>query len=115
MDGKPRRVWMIFLGNCAYDPPGFAPATRARLNDGLIDVRLVDGSAPAARLRLMLALLTGTLGKSRIYRRRLVERLDITSEEQAPMLAVDGEVFEGPSSFVVETRPGSLRVYAPSR
>ena len=115
MDGEPRRVWMIFLGNCAYDPPGFAPATRARLNDGLIDLRLVDGSAPAARLRLMLALLTGTLGKSRIYKRHLVERLNITSEEQSPMLAVDGEVFEGPSTFVVETRPGSLRVYAPSR
>ena len=115
MDGKPRRVWMIFLGNCAYDPPGFAPATRARLDDGLIDLRLVDGSAPAARLRLMLALLTGTLGKSRVYRRRLVKRLNIASEEQNPMLAVDGEVFEGPSNFVVATRPGSLRVYAPTR
>jgi len=31
------------------------------------------------------------------------------------MLAVDGEVFEGPSNFVVATRPGSLRVYAPTR
>ena len=63
----------------------------------------------------MLALLTGTLGTSRVYRRRLVKRLNIASEEKNPMLAVDGEVFEGPSNFVVATRPGSLRVYAPTR
>ncbi len=44
-----------------------------------------------------------------------MKRLNIASEEKNPMLAVDGEVFEGPSNFVVATRPGSLRVYAPTR
>lgn len=25
IDGRARRIWMIFIGNCAYDPAGFAP------------------------------------------------------------------------------------------
>ena len=72
IDGRTRRIWMIFVGNCVYEPPGFAPTTRTRLDDGQFDVRIVDGSAPWARVRLVLAALTGNLVRSRIYTRAVV-------------------------------------------
>ncbi|MGR7002014.1 hypothetical protein ACU686_35010 [Yinghuangia aomiensis] len=47
--GGARSVWLLFLGNEAYAPAGFAPAYRPNLHDGLLDVRLVDAAKPAAR------------------------------------------------------------------
>jgi len=112
IDGEARRVWTIFVGNCAYDPPGFAPATRCRLDDGQFDVRIIDGTHPAARLRLVVAVLTGRVGKSPVYARRLLERMDVAVESTVD-LAADGEIFEGSGSFSVEKHPRPLKVFAP--
>ena len=68
IDGKPSRVWMAFIGNCRYSPPGFAPAWRSRLDDEVIDVRVVGADTPFARLRLVWAVLTGTLSRTEVYR-----------------------------------------------
>ncbi len=114
LNGERRDVWMIFIGNCAYDPAGFAPATRSRLDDRRLDVRLVDGSHPAARGRLMMSLLTGTLARSRVYERRLVDHLEICADGSSAMLATDGEAFDGPAEFVVAKHPRSLLVHAPT-
>src|SRR5690606_28752757 len=64
LDGEERVLWLAFLGNCRYHPPGVAPTWRERLDDGQIDVRLVDASQPFARARLVAAALTGTLRRS---------------------------------------------------
>ncbi len=106
-------IWMIFVGNCAYDPPGFAPATRARLDDGTFDVRIVDGSHPYARLRLIAAALTGNLARSRVYSRRLVSSLDFVIDSANQTLAADGEVFPGHAAFGVAKHSRRLLVYAP--
>lgn len=113
IDGHRRRVWTIFIGNSEYDPPGFAPATRGRLDDGLFDVRIIDGTHPSARLRLIAAVLTGRVGKSAVYTRRLVERMDVAATAPTIDLAADGEVFEGSGSFTVEKHPRPLQVFAP--
>ena len=113
IDGRTRRIWMIFVGNCAYDPPGFAPATRARLDDGRFDVRIVDGSAPWARVRLVLAALTGNLVRSRIYTRVLVPSMAFRIGGRDCMLAADGEVFEGRAEFDIEKHVKPLLLYAP--
>ncbi len=76
IDGRPHNIWMIFIGNCAYEPPGFAPATRSATRRRLFDVRIVDGSHPYARLRLIAAALTGNLARSRVYTRRLLRSID---------------------------------------
>jgi undecaprenyl-diphosphatase len=113
IDGRTRRIWMSFVGNCAYDPPGFAPATRARLDDGLFDVRIVDGSEPWARVRLIIAALTGNLARSKVYTRGLVSSSKLTMSPGDDLLAADGEIFPGHSAFSIEKDPRQLLIYAP--
>ncbi|MEJ7800606.1 MAG: diacylglycerol kinase family protein, partial [Ilumatobacter sp.] len=113
IDGEARRVWTIFVGNCAYDPPGFAPATRLRLDDGRFDVRIIDGTHPAARLRLVVAVVTGRVGKSAVYTRRVVEQMDAKVASATVDLSADGEIFVGSGSFSVEKHPRPLKVFAP--
>jgi diacylglycerol kinase family enzyme/membrane-associated phospholipid phosphatase len=112
IDGRTRCLWMIFIGNCRYHPSGFAPSWRERLDDGLLDVRIVDGTAPYARTRLLLAVLSGTLGKCRIYEHTLVKQLKVRSLDGKPMrLARDGETFEGSAEFTVSKLDEPLAIY----
>lgn len=112
INGRERNVWMIFIGNCRYHPSGFAPTWRETMDDGQLDVRIVDGRHPWARSRLVLALLTGTLGRSRVYEQTLTRRLDIRFLDGEPYrLARDGETFDGSRHFTVEKSPQPLQVY----
>ena len=113
IDGRLRRIWTIFVGNCAYDPPGFAPATRARLDDGLFDVRIIDGAEPWARVRLIVAALTGNLARSNVHTRRLVSSMTLSTSSDDNLLAADGEIFRGHADFTVEKHPQRLLVYVP--
>ncbi|HEX8003643.1 MAG TPA: phosphatase PAP2 family protein [Mycobacteriales bacterium] len=112
IDGRPRRIWAIFIGNCRYEPAGFAPAYRPELDDGLLDVRIVDADKPLAGVRLIAAVLTGTLARSRVYEQRFATRVTVRSE--TPLrLARDGETFDGSPEFTVGKRARPLRVYVP--
>ena len=113
LNGERHRVWLIFIGNCEYDPPGLAPGWRDRLDDGRFDVRYVEGSEPWARTRLVAAVLTGQLARSRVYQRMVVDRLEIRSGDGPLRLARDGETFEGGETVVVEKSERHLVVYAP--
>ena len=113
IDGEQRRIWMIFIGNCRYHPSGFAPAWRERLDDGQLDVRIIDASAPFVRVRLVASILTGRLGRSRIYEQRLATSLKVRSMSGPLRLAIDGETFDGSDEFVVEKLSDPLSVYAP--
>lgn len=115
IDGEARRVWMIFVGNGRYMPDGFAPTYRTRLDESLLDLRVVDAEAPLARLRLVGAVLTGRLGRSRVYEQRTVERVRISSSQAAPLpFASDGEVSEGIRRIAVTTSAARLVVYRPA-
>ena len=114
IDGHRTKVWMAFIGNCRYSPSGFAPSWRRRLDDAKIDFRYVDGSAPLARTRLVLAVLTGRLGRSKVYQQRVVEELRIRSLQGPLRLARDGETFVSSSDeIVVRKLPRRLAVYCP--
>jgi undecaprenyl-diphosphatase len=113
IDGHPFRVWMIFIGNCRYEPEGLAPTWRDRLDDGLLDVRLVDGSAPFSRMRLVVALLTGRLTRCSAYRRMVVPSLRIVSRTGPLRLARDGETFDGGADVEVAKHPSRLHVLRP--
>jgi undecaprenyl-diphosphatase len=113
IDGQRREVWLVFIGNCRYSPPGFGPSWRERLDDGLLDVRLVDGRHPWARTRLILAVLTGTLARSAPYQEWVAERVEIRSLDGPLRVALDGEVFDADERVVVAKRPRALTVAVP--
>ncbi|MCA1823133.1 MAG: bifunctional phosphatase PAP2/diacylglycerol kinase family protein [Mycobacteriales bacterium] len=113
IDGRPMTVWMSFIGNCRYEPVGFAPSWRERLDDGELDVRLVRADVPFARLRILLAVLTGRLARSAAYEERSATRVHVRSLGAPLRLAHDGETFEGSTEFVVEKLPKRLAVFAP--
>jgi undecaprenyl-diphosphatase len=113
IDGHREKVWMAFIGNCRYHPSGFAPSWRERLDDELLDLRYVSAAEPYARTRLILAVLTGRLGRSKIYRQSCPQRLEIKSLEGPLRLARDGETFEGSDDIVVEKLDKRLAVYVP--
>jgi undecaprenyl-diphosphatase len=114
IDGRRVKVWMFFIGNCRYQPEGLAPGWREQLDDGLLDVRLVDGSSPFSRARLLLAVLTGRLARCPVYARTVVTSLRIHSQEGPLRLARDGETFDGGTDVIVRKHPTRLRVFRPS-
>lgn len=113
IDGTPRQVWMIFIGNCGYQPAGFAPSWRERLDDGLLDIRLVDASQRYARTRLLLAVATGRLARCRVYEAWTTTSLHVRSLDGPLRLARDGETFDGPDEFDIRKEERPLAVYVP--
>jgi undecaprenyl-diphosphatase len=114
LDGERRKVWMIFVGNCRYRPPGFGPSWRERLDDGLLDVRIVDAARPWSRARLLLSVMTGRLARCRAYEQRYVRSMTVKSSAGRLRLARDGETFDGSADFAIAKADEPLVVYAPA-
>jgi diacylglycerol kinase family enzyme len=106
VDGERQRLWMIFVGNCAYSPDGSAPSRRLRLDDGCLDIRSVDAGQPWSRTRLLLGLVTRRLDRSPVYRQWTATDLDVRSLGDPLRLACDGEVFDGGTRVLV-TKDGA--------
>ena len=113
LDGESRRLWLLFGGNGRYHPPGFAPSWREDLDDESVDLRIVDATSPLARSRLVAAVLSGRLGRSRVYEERNVARAHVRLTG-AQELARDGEVEPAPDELVLRPANRRLVVYRPS-
>ncbi|MFP4311277.1 MAG: bifunctional phosphatase PAP2/diacylglycerol kinase family protein [Nitriliruptoraceae bacterium] len=113
IDGRPRRVWAVFIGNGTYLADGIAPARRRRLDDGLLDVRLVGAERRWARSRLLLSMLSGRLHASAVYERWTAAQVQVRSSQGPLRLAWDGESAQGPEAFTIEKRPRALLVLQP--
>jgi undecaprenyl-diphosphatase len=70
---------------------------------------------PAARLRLVAAVLTGRLGRCRAYEEHQVSEVRVRRLDDDRRLARDGETFDGSAEFVISKCPEPLLVYAPHR
>jgi undecaprenyl-diphosphatase len=112
VDGLPRRVWLLFGGNGRYHPPGFAPTWREQLDDDCIDLRIVDAERPFSRMRLVLAVLSGRLGRCRVYEERVVDRVALRLDGDGHRLARDGESQPSPPQLVLRTAGKRLVVYS---
>jgi diacylglycerol kinase family enzyme len=111
LDGRRCRLWLYFAGNCQYEPPGMAPAYRPDLADGWLDIRVVE-AAVLARSRLVAAVLTGTLGRSRVYRSWRARSVDIRAAGGKRIwLSTDGEVATAESGFIHGKHPRRLVIY----
>nr|MDQ6937569.1 phosphatase PAP2 family protein [Actinomycetota bacterium] len=112
--GQPRRLGLIFIGSNSYEPRGFAPRWRPDLDDGMLDVRLLDQSRPHALLRFALALLLGRVRESRQYVETHVASL--TVELETPVeAACDGEVFKVGRRLTFSMDRDSLTVLGPRK
>ncbi|MFG2720569.1 diacylglycerol/lipid kinase family protein [Streptomyces sp. NPDC048416] len=115
INGRHRRIWLLFAGNGIYHPAGFAPTYRTQLDDGLLDVRAVEAGTPLARTRLLLAVLTGTLHSSRVLTTAQVRRLELEVLEGEPHFAYDGEVTDATyRHLVLDKLPQAVTLYRPA-
>jgi diacylglycerol kinase family enzyme/membrane-associated phospholipid phosphatase len=117
VDGQRRRLWLLFAGNGSYSPSGFAPTYRADLTDRLLDIRMVDAEKPLSRARLFVAVLSGRLGRSRVYEQRLAPALDLRRADGTEdlIIALDGEVAQAMPELRLRKHPDRLLVYRPER
>ncbi len=112
IDGDRLSLWMIFIGNCRYRPDGFAPSNRPRLDDGQLDLRLIDAGHPWCRTRLVLGLVTGRLGRSPVYRQWAATSMVVRSTDGDLRLACDGETFDGGSEIEVVKNGDRVVIYS---
>jgi undecaprenyl-diphosphatase len=113
IDGRRQRVWVAWIGNGRYDPAGFGPSWRERLDDGQLDVRIVNGAQRFSRSRLLLHVLTGRLRTCPVYDERTATSVRIRSLDGPLRLAVDGETFDAPEEVEVTKRRRALQVAVP--
>ncbi|MEV5380805.1 phosphatase PAP2 family protein [Streptomyces nondiastaticus] len=110
VDGKRRRLWMLFAGNCTYRGLGLAPVRRHDLADGVLDVRTVSGG-PLARTRLLAAALAGDLKHSPVLRAARLRNLRLSGIAEGTHLAYDGEVAPAPEALTLKKENEALVVY----
>jgi diacylglycerol kinase family enzyme/membrane-associated phospholipid phosphatase len=114
VDGRRRRVWWMFFGSGRYVGDGLVPSRRLRLDDGCVEVRLIDAERPWSRLRLLAALMVGRLGRSQVYERWSAEQVVVRSHHGPLGVVCDGEVVPGDSELTVCIRPRALQVLQPT-
>ena len=91
-DNRTLETSMFFLGNSVYLPSGFAPARRTRMDDGLIDVRILETGRRLSKLRIMSALMLGRLERSPLYHEVQAPEFEFESVDGPTPIARDGEV-----------------------
>ncbi|WP_436890175.1 bifunctional phosphatase PAP2/diacylglycerol kinase family protein [Nocardiopsis dassonvillei] len=114
VDGRPTRVWWAFVGNCRYRTHARVPALRESLVDGRLDVRVLGARSPFPRMRAALDVLLGRHWRGEGYHERTARELLLTLPGEQRLLAVDGEVIEGPRTVRFTKRPAALRVFVPA-
>jgi diacylglycerol kinase family enzyme/membrane-associated phospholipid phosphatase len=91
-DNKTLQTSLFFLGNSTYLPSGFAPSRRTRMDDGLMDVRILETGRKFSRLRIIGALALGRLTRSPLYHEMRVPEFAFTAVDGCTVLAYDGEI-----------------------
>ncbi|WP_194838095.1 bifunctional phosphatase PAP2/diacylglycerol kinase family protein [Nocardia sp. XZ_19_369] len=111
VDGERNDLWMLFVGNGAYDPADQIPMSRPRLSDGTLDIRYLRADLRFSRLRLIFATFTGTLNRSHTYVHRRAGRLNVQVEGAPVSLATDGEVAHQAEKLDFASQPAALAVF----
>ncbi|MEE3065724.1 MAG: diacylglycerol kinase family protein [Actinomycetota bacterium] len=114
-DNKTLLTSLFFLGNSLYLPTGFAPSRRTRMDDGLIDVRILESGRRFATTRILTALAFGRLQRSPLYHELQVPEFSFTAVDAPTVIAHDGEVGDEyrEASFTAKYRV--LPVFSPVR
>lgn len=112
-DGATMRVraLVIAIANSRQYGNGALIAPDARLDDGRLDVVVVNARSPVMALAQMPAIFMGRIAQLPGVTMRTAVNIEITSA--GPVLYhVDGEPFVGGASIGARARPGALRIMA---
>jgi undecaprenyl-diphosphatase len=112
-DNKTLQTSLFFLGNSTYLPSGFAPSRRTRMDDGLLDVRILETGRPFSTLRIVVALALGRLERSPLYHELRVPEFTFKAVDGPTMLAHDGEVGTEVTEATFSVRYRALPVFRP--
>jgi diacylglycerol kinase family enzyme/membrane-associated phospholipid phosphatase len=112
-DNRTVQTSLLFLGNSTYLPSGFAPSRRTKMDDGLLDVRILETGRRLSAVRILTALLLARLERSRLYHERQVPEFSFMSLDGPTMIARDGEVGSAHESASFSVRYRALRVFRP--
>lgn len=112
-DDKTVETSLFFLGNSVYFPSGFAPSLRPRMDDGLIDVRILETGKRFGRLRIATSMLLGRLERSPLYHEMQVPQFHFETVDGPTVLAHDGEVGEPYTEATFTSRYRALPVFRP--
>jgi len=111
-DDRTAEVDLLFLGNSEYQPHGFAPSFREQLDDGLLDLRMLDASGFGATLTILAAMLTGRLATHKRYHEIHAPSLRIEVIDGGPVrIARDGELAEEADVLELRVDRRALTVY----
>jgi undecaprenyl-diphosphatase len=114
-DNKTLLTSLFFLGNSVYLPTGFTPSRRSRMDDGLIDVRILEAGRRFTTARILTALALGRLQRSPLYHELQVPEFSFSAVDAPTVIAHDGEVGDEyrDASFTAKYR--ILSVFRPLR
>lgn len=112
-DNKLLQTSLFFLGNSTYLPSGFAPARRTRMDDGLMDIRILETGRRLSRWRILVAAALGRLERSPLYHELRVPEFEFTSVDGPTVLAHDGEVGSACTTAKFSVRYRALPVFRP--
>jgi undecaprenyl-diphosphatase len=112
-DNKTVQTSLFFLGNSTYLPSGFAPSQRTRMDDGLLDIRILETGRRFATARILAALVVGRLERSPLYHELRVPEFTFRAVDGPTVLAHDGEVGMLVSEAKFSVRYRALPVFRP--
>jgi diacylglycerol kinase family enzyme len=112
-DNKTLQTSLFFLGNSTYLPSGFAPSRRTRMDDGLLDVRILETGRRFSTVRIVTALALGRLERSPLYHELRVPEFTFKAIDGPTVLAHDGEVGTEVTEATFSVRYRALPVFRP--
>ncbi|MBB2988650.1 undecaprenyl-diphosphatase [Mycolicibacterium iranicum] len=113
-DNQTVQTSLFFLGNSTYLPTGFAPSRRTRMDDGLLDVRILETGRRLSRLRILTAVTLGRLERSPLYHELRVPEFSFRSPDGPTVVALDGEVGTELDEASFSVRYRALPVFRPA-
>ncbi|WP_326548382.1 phosphatase PAP2 family protein [Mycolicibacterium sp. ND9-15] len=112
-DNKTLQTFLFFLGNSAYLPSGFAPSRRHHMDDGLMDIRILETGRRFSKVRIVVDAALGRLDRSPLYHEMRVPEFEFTAVDGPTLLAHDGEVGTECTKASFSVRYRALPVFRP--
>lgn len=114
INGHDEEVNFVFIGNGQYQPKGFAPSMRERMDDGLVDLRTLRVAGIVSKLRMLVFLLSGEFARTSEYHELAAPELDIELLDGPSQVARDGELGETTDRLKIRVDWRALTTYRPA-